>query len=92
MYYAGETSRTLRKRLFEHKSSVIKDRQITPVSYHFKNDGHSHKYHQPPILKQDSSNIEYQSTSAHAQNQASTSNTITHCIENTTSIFPGETD
>ena len=53
---------------------------------------HITKHHQPLILKQDNSNIEYQSTSAHAQKEPPTSNTTTHCIENTTLIMTGETD
>ena len=35
-HYVGETSRALRKRMYEHKASVLKDGQITPVSRHFK--------------------------------------------------------
>ena len=31
MHYVGETSRALGKRIYEHKASVQKDRQITPV-------------------------------------------------------------
>ena len=50
MHYIGETSRALRKRMYEHKSSVIKDGQITPASHHFKNDGHSHKCMQFSVL------------------------------------------
>ena len=35
----------------EHKASVLKDGQITPVSCHFKNDGHSHKHMQFSMLE-----------------------------------------
>ena len=31
-HYVGERSRTLRKRMYEHKASAQKDGQITPVS------------------------------------------------------------
>ena len=41
--YVGETSRAFRKRMYEHKASVQKDGQITPVSHHFKSDVHNHK-------------------------------------------------
>ena len=41
-HYVGETCRALRKRVYEHKASVQKDGQSTPVSHHFKSDGHSH--------------------------------------------------
>ena len=46
MYYVGETSRALRKMMYEHKATVQKDGQLTPVSCHFKSDGHSHKHMQ----------------------------------------------
>ena len=39
-----ETLKALRKRVYEHKASVLKDGQITPVSRHFKKDGHNHKH------------------------------------------------
>ena len=42
-HYIGETSRALRKRMYEHKASARKDGQITPVSRHFKREGHNHK-------------------------------------------------
>ena len=42
-HYVGETGRAFRKRMYEHKVSVQKDGQITPVSRHFKSNGHSHK-------------------------------------------------
>ena len=51
MHYVGETSRALRKRMYEHKASVLKDGQITPVSRHFKNDGHSHRHVQFSVLE-----------------------------------------
>ena len=37
--------------MYEHKASVLKDGQITPVSHHFKNDGHSHKHMQVSVLE-----------------------------------------
>ena len=42
-YYAGETGRPFRKRIYEHKLSVSKpkDSRITPVSKHFNEKGHS---------------------------------------------------
>ena len=42
-HYVGETSGALRKRMYEHRVTVQKDGQITPVSHHFKSDGHNHK-------------------------------------------------
>ena len=51
IYYVGETYRALRKRMYEHKASVLKDGPITPVSRHFKNDGHSHKHMQFSVLE-----------------------------------------
>ena len=42
-HYVGETSRAFRKRMYEHKASVQRDGQITPVSRHFKSEGHTHK-------------------------------------------------
>ena len=41
--YVSETCRAIRKRMFEHKASIRKDGQPTPVSHHFRNDGHSHR-------------------------------------------------
>ena len=41
-HYVGETSRAFRKRMYEHKASVQRDGQITPVSRHFKSEGHTH--------------------------------------------------
>ena len=41
-HYMGETCRALRKRMYEHKVSVQKDGQSTPVSCQFKSDGHIH--------------------------------------------------
>ena len=41
--YVGETSRAFRKRMYKHKFSVQKEGQITPVSRHFKSEGHNHK-------------------------------------------------
>ena len=35
----------------EHKASAQKDGQVTPVSCHFKNDGHSHKHLQFTLLE-----------------------------------------
>ena len=37
--------------MYEHKASVLKDGQITPVSRHFKIDGHSHKHMQFSVLE-----------------------------------------
>ena len=39
----NEISREFRKRMYEYKFSVQKG-QITPVSRHFKSEGHNHKY------------------------------------------------
>ena len=50
-HYVGESSRALRKRMYEHKASVQKDGQPTPVSCHFNNDGHSHKHMQLTVLE-----------------------------------------
>ena len=50
-HYVGETSRALRKRMYEQKASVLKDGQPTPVSRHFNNDGHSHKHMQFTVLE-----------------------------------------
>ena len=50
-HYVGETSRALKKKKYEHKTSVLKDGQITPVSRHFKNDGHSHRHMQFSVLE-----------------------------------------
>ena len=49
--YVGETCRALRKRMYEHKGSILKDGQPTPVSRHFKNDGHSHRNMQFSVLE-----------------------------------------
>ena len=51
MYYVSETSRALRKRIYEYKASVQKDEQITPVSCHFKHDGHYHRHMQFSVLE-----------------------------------------
>ena len=51
MHYVGETSRVLRKRIYEHKASAQKDGQSTPVSCHFKNDAHSHRHMQFSLLE-----------------------------------------
>ena len=37
--------------MYEHKASVQKDGQPTPVSCHFNNDGHSHKHMQFTVLE-----------------------------------------
>ena len=50
-HYVGETSRALRKRMYEHKASAQKDGQPTPVSRHFKSDGHNHKHMQFSVLE-----------------------------------------
>ena len=41
-HYVGLTSRALINILYEHRASVQKDGQITPVSCHFNNDRYSH--------------------------------------------------
>ena len=51
MHYIGETSRTLHKRTYRHKSSVPKDGQMTPVSRQFKSDGHNHRDMQFSVLE-----------------------------------------
>ena len=38
-HYVGETSRAIRKRMYEHKDGII-----TPVSHHFKSEGHNHTH------------------------------------------------
>ena len=50
-HYVGKTSRALRKRMYEHKASAQKDGQPTPVSRHFKSDGHNHKHMQFSVLE-----------------------------------------
>ena len=50
-HYVGETSRALRKRMYEHKATVLKDGQETPVSRHFKSEGHNHKHMQFTLLE-----------------------------------------
>ena len=51
MHHVGQTSRALRKRIYEHKASFQKDGQIIPVSHHFNNDGHNHRHMQFPVLE-----------------------------------------
>ena len=63
MQYVGETCRALRKRMYEHRSSVLKDGLSTPVSCHFKNDGHSHKHMQFSVLEWCTPKVESDSTS-----------------------------
>ena len=63
MQNVGETCRVLRKRMYEHKSSVLKDGLSTPVSRHFKNDGHSHKHMQFSVLECCTPKFESDSTS-----------------------------
>ena len=43
-HYVGETYRA--QRMYEHKASVQKYGQITPILRHFKNDGQGHKHMQ----------------------------------------------
>ena len=62
-HYVGETSRAFRKRMYEHKASVLKDGLITPVSRHFKNDGHSHKHMQFSVLQWCTPKFDIDSTS-----------------------------
>ena len=38
-------------RMYEHKASAQKDGQPTPISRHFKSDGHSHKHMQFSVLE-----------------------------------------
>ena len=38
-HYVGETSRAIRKQIYEHKASLQKDGIITPVSRHFESEG-----------------------------------------------------
>ena len=42
-HFVGKTSRAFRKRMYEHKFSVKKDGQVTPVYCHFKSEGHNHR-------------------------------------------------
>ena len=53
MYYAGETGRAFRSRIYEHKLSVKKpkDNRVTPVSKHFTGTGYSIKDMQFTILE-----------------------------------------
>ena len=50
-YYVGETTRALSKTIYEHKATVQKDGQVTPVSRHFKSEGHNHKHMQFTVLE-----------------------------------------
>ena len=50
-HYVGETSRALRKRMYEYKATVLKDGQETPVSRHFKSEGHNHEHMQFTLLE-----------------------------------------
>ena len=51
-HYVGETSRALRQRMYEHRHSVQKEHgKDTPVSRHFKSDGHNHKNMQFSVLE-----------------------------------------
>ena len=52
-YYAGETGRAFRSRIYEHKLSVnkLKDSRMTPVSKLFTEKGHSVKDMQYSILE-----------------------------------------
>ena len=43
-HYVGETSRAIRKCMYEHKASAQKDGITTPVSRHFKSEGHNHTH------------------------------------------------
>ena len=63
MQYVGETCRALRKRMYEHRSTVLKDGPSTPVSRHFKNDGHSHRQMQFSVLEWCTPKFESDSTS-----------------------------
>ena len=49
--YVGETCRALSLRMYEHKHTVQKNGQDTPVSRHFKSDGHNHKHMQFSVQK-----------------------------------------
>ena len=51
MHDVGQTSKALRKGMYDDKASVQKDGQPTPISRHFKNDGHSHKHMQVIVLE-----------------------------------------
>ena len=70
-HYVGETSRALRKRMYEHKSSAQKDGQITPVSRHFKSDGHSHKHMQFTVLEWCTPKFESSNTSRRRRTELS---------------------
>ena len=37
-------AKQIRKRIYEHKASAQKDGIITPVSRHFKSEGHNHTH------------------------------------------------
>ena len=62
-HYVRETSRALRKRMYEHKATVLKDGQETPVSRHFKSEGHNHKHMQLTLLEWCTPNFELSMTS-----------------------------
>ena len=70
-HYVEETSRALRKRMYEHKSSAQKDGQITPVSRHFKSDGHSHKHMQFTVLEWCTPKFESSNTSRRRRTELS---------------------
>ena len=70
-HYVGETSRALRIRMYEHKSSAQKDGQITPVSRHFKSDGHSHKHMQFTVLEWCTPKFESSNTSRRRRTELS---------------------
>ena len=53
MDYVGETGREFRKRIYEHRLSVMKpkDNRNTPVSRHFTTEGHNHTHMQFSVLE-----------------------------------------
>ena len=63
--YVSEISRAFRKRMYGHKSSVQIDGLITPVSRHFKSEGHNHRYMVFSVLEWCTPKFEHTCTSRH---------------------------
>ena len=53
MYYVGETSREFRKRIYEHRNSVLnsKPNRCTPVSRHFTQTNHKATHMEFSVLE-----------------------------------------
>ena len=65
MHSVRETCRVLRKRKCEHKASVEKDGQPTPVSRQFKNNGCNHIHMHLSVLEWCTLKFEASSTARH---------------------------